>query len=123
MKGLHHALVLCLNGSTTLDIVETDQAPSPPHSPSKWVSLSDRKYSSEYSACVRVCGPVHASRSRLRSLQEMTQNMTQRFNPTRPVASSPLSPASETTVLMPASCVSVKLSSVSPWRGFFFPRE
>lgn len=55
---------------------------------SKWVSLSDRKYSSEYSACVRACGLVHTSRSRLCSLQEMTHNMTWRFNPMCPASSS-----------------------------------
>lgn len=108
----------CLNGSTTLDIMETDQAPSPSLSLSKWVSLSDRKYSSEYSACVRVCGPVHTSRSRLRSLQEMTQNMTRRFNPVCPA--SPPSAVRATAVFTSTSCASIKISNISARKDFFF---
>lgn len=90
IERLHHASRTAFKCEHQAEHRGDASGPSPPLSLSGCCCLTGSIVQNALRACVRVCGPVHTSRSRLRSLQEMTQNMTRRFNPMCPASSFPL---------------------------------
>lgn len=107
----------CLNGSTTLDIVETDQAPSPPLSLSGCRCLTGSIVRNTLCACVCVAWstPVGQGCAACRKWPKTWHGGLTPCVPRR----LPFSVVSTTNVFTSSSCMSVKISNISVRKDIF----